>query len=176
LENFEMVIRPAVLADAEAIARVHVESWRTTYAGIVPDEFLAALSVERRAEVWRNNLAENRQSYLVVAEQAGEVIGFAVGGPNREAEDKYGAELYAIYLLANTQKRGTGRALMKAVVQELARRGFTSLLVWVLVDNSACQFYQRLGGQFVREKEIEIGGLALKEAAYGWKSLAGFLE
>lgn len=168
-----MIIRPAVLADADAIARVHVDSWRITYAVIVPDEFLAALSYERRAEVWRNNLSSQSHSYLVVAEQADEVIGFAVGGPNREreADADYEAELYAIYLLASTQKRGTGRALMKALAQELVRRGFNSMLVWVLTENPARKFYQALGGEYVREKDIEIGGVTLKETAYGWKDL-----
>jgi len=168
-----MVIRPAVIEDAEAVARVHVASWRTTYAGIVPDEFLAALSYERRAEVWRNSLSSQSQAYLVVAEQDRKVIGFAVGGPNRETEANaaYEAELYAIYLLASKQKRGIGRALMKAVAQELVRRGFNSLMVWVLTENPARKFYQTLGGEYMREKDIEIGGKTLKETAYGWKDL-----
>lgn len=169
-----MLIRPAVLADVDAIARVHVESWRTTYAGIVSAEFLANLSYERRAETWRNNLESQHQSYLVVAERESELVGFAVGGPNRETEDEYAAELYAIYLLAGEQGQGTGRALFNAVVAELKRRGLASLLVWVLAANPARKFYEALGGQSVREKQIEIGDQSLTEVAYGWKTLTNF--
>lgn len=169
-----MLIRPAVLADVDAIARVHVESWRTTYAGIVSAEFLANLSYERRAETWRNNLESQHQSYLVVAERESELVGFAVGGPNRETEDEYAAELYAIYLLAGEQGQGTGRALFNAVVAELKRRGLASLLVWVLASNPARKFYEALGGQSVREKQIEIGDQSLTEVAYGWKTLTNF--
>lgn len=104
------------------------------------------------------------------------MIGFAVGGPNREAKAEYDAELYAIYLLADEQRRGVGRALFQAEISELVRRGFTSMQVWVLVDNPARKFYEALGGQYVHEKDIEIGGATLKEAAYGWKSLTGFLD
>lgn len=169
-----MIIRPAVLADADAIARVHVDSWRTTYAGIVSAEFLANLSYERRAETWRNNLDGHHHSLIVVAEREGEIVGFATGGPNRETEDDYAAELYAIYLLASEQGQGIGRALFNAVVAELKRRGLASLLVWVLAANPAQKFYEALGGQYVREKQIEIGGQPLTEVAYGWKTLEQF--
>jgi hypothetical protein len=43
-----LVIREAAPADAPGIARVHVDTWRTTYQGIVPDQFLARLSYEAR--------------------------------------------------------------------------------------------------------------------------------
>lgn len=36
--------REARFEDARSIAAVHVDTWRTTYAGIVPDDALAALS------------------------------------------------------------------------------------------------------------------------------------
>lgn len=166
-----MIIRRATAEDAEAIARVHVASWRATYAGIVPAEFLAALSVEQRAAQWREAVTPGRQSYLVVAEAEGEVIGFAVGGPEREGDPDYVAELYAIYLLAEHQGRGIGRALVKEIARELSRRGLNSLLVWVLAENPARKFYEALGGRYLREKEIEIGGQPLLEVAYGWKSL-----
>lgn len=171
-----MMIRRATAEDAEAIARVHVASWRAAYAGIVPDEFLAALSVEERAAVWRDAVAPGRKSYLVVAEDEGEVIGFAVGGPEREGDATYSGELYAIYLLPERQGQGIGRALVIDVAQELSRRGLSSLLIWVLAENPARKFYEALGGQVVREKEIEIGGKGLIEVAYGWKSLAPLIK
>lgn len=78
-------VRLAVPDDALAIARVHVDSWRSTYAGIVPQDFLDGLSYERRAEVWRRSLTNpESQSVMVVAEdETGRIIGFAVGGPER---------------------------------------------------------------------------------------------
>jgi hypothetical protein len=42
------MIRQAILEDAEAIAKVHVASWQAAYKGLMPAEFLASLSVERR--------------------------------------------------------------------------------------------------------------------------------
>ena len=49
-----MTIREAELCDARGIAEVHVRSWQAVYAGIVPDEDLARLSVDQRHEFWRH--------------------------------------------------------------------------------------------------------------------------
>ena len=47
------VIRPAVPGDAEAIAAVHLATWRDAYAGILPADFLDALRVNEFAQRWR---------------------------------------------------------------------------------------------------------------------------
>jgi len=65
---------------------------------------------------------------------------------------------------------------VRAVVEKLGRSGIASMLVWVLVDNPAYQFYAALGGKRVHEKELEIGGKPLIEVAYSWlntRSLRG---
>jgi L-amino acid N-acyltransferase YncA len=164
-------IRPAAPHDAASIAQIHVESWRTTYAGLVPDEYLAQLSVDARAQRWQQAIATlgPNQVILVAADEAGQVVGFASGGPNREADDVYAGEIYAIYLLQAHQGRGLGRQLMRAVIAHLLEHDIHSVLVWVLADNPACGFYAALGGQPVAEKPIEIGGVTLRELAYGWR-------
>jgi ribosomal protein S18 acetylase RimI-like enzyme len=156
--------------DIPAIAKVHVDSWRTTYRGIVASEFLASLSYEESERMWLNGLASSTHPVsLLVAETAdGAVVGFAAGGPEREGDPNYQGEIYAIYLVQNYQRRGIGSALFKACVRELERRGFTSLLLWVLKANPARRFYETLGGKFLREKEIPIGNERLVEVAYGW--------
>jgi GNAT superfamily N-acetyltransferase len=176
---FPVGIRPAEPADARGIARVHVESWRTTYRGLVPDAYLDALSIDRREQFWRERLtgAGIPQGFEVVAvEQDGTVVGFASGGPERENDPLYRGELYAIYLLQSHQGRGIGSKLLRAVAARLLQDGTTAMLLWVLADNPACKFYARLGGQKLREKGIEIGGASLVEAAYGWADLHGLVE
>ena len=66
-----MPIREACIVDAAAITRIHVDSWRTTYAGIVPDEYLASQSYDRREQIWRTHLADrHRADFTFVAEDA----------------------------------------------------------------------------------------------------------
>jgi len=168
-----LVIRPAVPSDAEAIAKVHVESWRTAYKGIVADDFLAALSYERRAEGWRSGLTNpTALSGVSLAETAGQTVGFAAYGRERENDPLYQGELYAIYLLQEWRGQGIGRRLWDAAVADLRRQGINALLLWVLANNPARRFYECLGGQYIREKEIDIGQQRLLEVAYGWPDLS----
>ncbi len=93
-------IREAVPADAPAIARVHVDVWRTTYRGIVPDDYLRTLSYKDREALWTRVLAAtDSQVVFVAADEQGTIIGFANGGPERSRDPVYTGEIYAIYLL-----------------------------------------------------------------------------
>ncbi|MEH1764964.1 MAG: GNAT family N-acetyltransferase [Nostoc sp.] len=170
-----MIVREASHHDVPTIAKVHVDTWRTTYRGIVPDEHLTNLSYEQRANGWYqilNHAPKDGNFTYVAEEEPGEIVGFANGGVERTGNPVYKGELTAIYILQNHQGKGIGRCLAQAVVERLSRSGINSMLVWVLVNNPACQFYAALGGKPVYEKELEIGGKPLIEVAYGWTDTA----
>ena len=62
-------IRQATPADAAAIARVHVDSWRSSYAGVVPEEILSGLSYQEREALWDDILTAPRlERHCYVAE------------------------------------------------------------------------------------------------------------
>jgi ribosomal protein S18 acetylase RimI-like enzyme len=165
------MIRPATLEDAPAIARVHVASWQSTYRGMLPDEFLASLSETGYAERWKRVIGEG-SSKVCVAEDGGEVVGFASGGRERAGEKSYAGELYAIYVIDAAQRRGFGRELVRATVAGLRELGLDDMIIWVLRDNqSARSFYERLGGVYVRAQPITIGSVTLEEVSYGWRRL-----
>jgi SAM-dependent methyltransferase len=165
-------IRPAKLEDAAAIARVHAESWRTTYAGIIPDDYIAKFTADARDRTWRGILgAPARRDFVCVAEDGeGTVVGFVSGGPARGDKD-FAGELYAVYLLHDYQRRRIGRRLAAALARRLLRAGCDSLVVWVLTQNPARQFYAALGGEPVAERPSDIRGAALTEVAYAWKDI-----
>ena len=121
-------IRVAGVADAVAIAAVHVEAWRETYVGIVPVQVLAGLSVDRRTEIWRRiltNPTEFHSSAVFVAERDGTVVGFGCCGLQRAESlnaQGYDGEISSIYVLRAFQRRGLGVALMSVMGRELQRR------------------------------------------------------
>ena len=170
-----MIVREAHSADAPAIGQVQVDSWRITYAGIVPADYLASLSYEQQGQVWERYISTlSSAAAMYVAEAVTrEVVGFAHSGPERSGHKIYTGELYAIYLLAAHQRQGLGRQLMRATVNGLLQHGLPSMLVWVLADNSSRAFYEALGGQQVAEQEITIGEARLTEVAYGWRDIRG---
>ena len=172
-----LVIRQPTLDDAFAIARVHAESWQTVYRGIVPDEFLDSIEVDVWAERHRRNMAEDPVEFVsYVAEIENEIVGWALGGPNRETSTEFSCELYTIYLLPNYLQRGIGRRLMGAVAESLVGSGSGSMLVWVLAKNwAARKFYEALGGIYLGGRTITIGGASLMEVSYGWKDVRALL-
>jgi GNAT superfamily N-acetyltransferase len=167
-----ITIRPALPADASAIARAHVASWQTSYRGMLKAEILAGLSIERRAQGWLKQLeAPPPGNFLHLAEQDGKVLGFASGGPERTNDPHYTGEIYGLYLLQAYQRQGIGRKLVEASVTSLLANGMSNMIIWVLRENPARKFYEALGGQYLRETEIEIQGQILMEVAYGWNDL-----
>lgn len=168
-----MHIRHANEQDAAGIANVHVNSWKTTYKGIVEDRFLENLSAADRIEGWRRKLANmpEDEQLQVIADEDGKVYGFMSYGMEREQKISDEGELYAIYLLKEIQGMGWGRELFARLKEFLQKNGYRSLLVWVLEGNSAEHFYKHMGGQERRRKEIVIGGKTHTEVALLWSSI-----
>ncbi len=164
--------RRASIDDAEAVARVHCESWRTTYFGLIPDHVIEAWSdLEKRTQGWREIIA-TRPETLWLADQNGEVVGFADGGVAREPNDGFAGQLFGIYLLKFAQRQGIGRALVRQVFDDLQAKGHSSARVEVLAANSpAIGFYQGLGASYVRDVAFEMMGETLIESVYGWDRL-----
>ena len=166
-----MQIRQANPKDAPRIAWVHLESWKTTYPGIVPQSYMDGLKVETGIQNWRERLTQADGPIVFVAEDEAEIFGFAAGGTMIHPVDGFDGELGAIYLLLSHQRRGAGAALVRRMASALVERGFLSMVVWVLKANPSRRFYERMGGVLVAEQGIEIGGVTLPEVAYGWKDL-----
>jgi GNAT superfamily N-acetyltransferase len=166
-------VRRATAGDAPAIARVRVDSWRTTYRGLIPDAYLDGMQVEASAALWDRVLTAGSSSTSVfVAECAGDVTGFACG--TRLAPPKHGfdAELAAVYLRRDFQRRGVGRRLVGAVVDAQRVNGATGLLTWVIAGNKGARaFYEGLGAELVVEQPFQWDGMDLVEAGYGWRDL-----
>ena len=169
VSDFPFSIREATHSDVPAMSRVHVDTWRTTYRGIVPAKYLENLSYERREKGWYQILNRRDSNFTYIAQdKSGEIVGFASAGVERTGDPVYKGELMAIYIRQSHQRKGLGCRLVQVVVERLAQLDMNSILVWVLADNPACQFYAALGGKLVYEKEIMVGEKPLIEVAYGW--------
>ncbi|WHY62498.1 GNAT family N-acetyltransferase [Cytobacillus firmus] len=165
-----MKIRTAKLSDAGGIAKVHVDSWRTTYKNIIPEEFLENLSYQSREELWINIIP---QGIVFVAENdEGQIVGFSSGSKERSGDYKeYQGELSSIYILKEFQGQGIGKALVKSVIRELGKSGMNTMLVFVLADNNSTLFYEAMGGKVIDKIEVEIAGKKLNELVYGWDTI-----
>ncbi|MET0424103.1 MAG: GNAT family N-acetyltransferase [Actinoplanes sp.] len=141
-------IRPITDADIDEVAAVHVRTWQVAYAGIVPDDYLAAMDPAVNAERRRANLAP-AGSQTLVAVVDGRIAGFASFGPYRRrdsAPDPGMGELYAIYVDPDRWGHGAGRLLLEAAKDGLTAAGFPDMRLWVLTGNTgARRFYEKMG-------------------------------
>lgn len=166
-------VRDAEMADMEAIARVHIASWRTTYGELIESSWLEQMerNLDSRVDARRQRLSRTDVHTFVMTSPGGLVVGLADVGPLAGEDPQFDGELYAIYLLKGWQGLGGGRALVRAGASWLLHRGYHSMKVWVLRDNPSRMFYERLGAEFVERRPITIGAQTLDEDGYGWRSL-----
>ncbi len=162
-------IRPATVEDIDALGRVHATTWRETYRGMVPDDFLDTLTPEKSAGYWMRVFERMRPESLVFALVLDrEIIGYTSGGPARNDIPEVDGEIYTLYLLPEHQGNGLGRFMMEHLLAELRATGFQTFGVWVLEENPTRAFYKRMGGRFIRTKEIEIAGETVTEELWIW--------
>ncbi len=157
------------------IARVHVDSWRTTYPGIMPQAHLDALSYAEREQWWAEILRGDSpyKTLVSVAEtEGGEIVGFVSGGAERAGDPDFRGEVYGLYLLQAEQGQGLGRRLVQTFARRLAEEGYQTLLIWVNAQNPARRFYEALGGLSARTGQRETKGVTYDDIGYGWDEAA----
>jgi GNAT superfamily N-acetyltransferase len=167
-----------VVDDAKEASRMHAETWRTSYRGLVPDALLDGLTDDRWETGWRRGFESMDPTRVVhVAEIEGRIAGFAGGGRARPgAPAGYIGEVYALYVRPAHQRRGIGRILLKAAASGLVERGLVPIVIWTLFDNPLSRgFYESLGGTVIGEKREPFDGYELHEVAYGWRDPAPLL-
>lgn len=167
-------IREAEVNDAFEIAKIHIDCWKTTYKGIVPDEKLDGMSYGKSEEKWKETFASEKdgQGKILIAEISGKPVGFCSGGRKRKGSKRtegYEGEIKAVYILKKYQKRGIGRKFMESFEQIFTKNGIYSYIVWVLKENDSKNFYKHLGGRLITTKTYDIGGKKLKGLCYGFK-------
>jgi GNAT superfamily N-acetyltransferase len=175
----DYVLRSPTVADAARLAEVHLRSWQTAYRGIFPQHWLDdwRSRLARRTTTWAGVLAQPDppgSATIVVETSAGEMAGFAGGGPRRDdGIGHHRGELYGIYLLAEHRGRGQGARLLRWTADHLRRLGFADMMLWVVASNPSCGFYAAMGGVVIPglTKEVEIAGVGAREIAYGWDRL-----
>jgi ribosomal protein S18 acetylase RimI-like enzyme len=160
-------VRLATVSDADAIGRVQVETWKTAYAGLLPQETIDAFDVSARQAMWREGLGRaprpGSATFLALVED--DVVGFAAVGASHS--ENGAGELYAIYVDPGHWGRGAGRALIERSEASLRESGFPSALLWVIEGNERAErFYRAAGWERDGEKEDVFQGALVTELRY----------
>jgi ribosomal protein S18 acetylase RimI-like enzyme len=169
------MLRSAHAADEPAIARLHADSWRTAYRGILRDDFLDGAVVANRHALWSTRFSEiDREDQLIlVSEESGEIQAFACAF--LDADPEWGTLLDNLHVIPGLKGRGLGRQLMSRVAENIQRHGLQSTLhLWVYEQNiQARGFYERLGGVITDcVAEAAPDGSRVNALRYGWRELS----
>lgn len=166
----DLRIREMALADCRAVAEIRVGGWRSAYAGLVPRSYLDAMDVAEDTERRRAMLLRPGNPVVnLVAERAGEILGWAAYGPYRDGEVRTeDAELYALYVRPGHWGGGVGAALLRTATDRCETAGHPRMLLWVLKGNArARRFYEHHGfSADGAEEPFEAAGVEVPEMRY----------
>ena len=160
-------VRPAIARDARAIAEIHVATWQATYADLMPADYLASISIEKRFAFWREAI-EFSDPQLLVATDGEKIVGFVGFDRSRDTGSKSSTgEIWAMYVSPEHWGKGLGLALWDGAREGLKEEGCTHVTLWVLLKNErALRFYED-GAGFKREmpslKTVAFGSVRLEE-------------
>lgn len=160
----QATIRAAAGDDVAALAALHVATWKEAYADLLPDAFFTQEFSDGRVRMWNQILIEQprEDSRIVVAERAGELVGFAMVGRSFGAEGQdlpRDRQLYMIYVLASEYGSGLGQRLLDAAL------GDEAAMLWVAKENPrAVAFYHRNGFEFDGAEQTDPGAPLITDA------------
>lgn len=161
-------IRPATVADADAIAALHAASWRSAYRGIFKDSTLGPVLDDERRTHWSGKLAAmTADDTVLVAGDNGFIAVWAKGDPG------FGAYIDNLHVHPERRSGGLGRRLLGEAMRRVARRGERGAYLWVFDDNvRAIDFYRRLDGEIVEGGFDEIDGKQVAHSRIAWRDTA----
>lgn len=160
-QSGQLVFRPAAAEDAEAVARLHADSWRHHYRGAYSDEFLDGDVAAERLEVWTERLAApGRSTATILAEEGDHVLGFVHVVLDDDPE--WGSLVDNLHVTRPRKRRGIGRALMAEAAHAVLAHGGGGVYLWVLEQNTDAQaFYAARGGRCNGRRLVRApGGIA----------------
>ncbi len=177
-----IAVRRARPVDAPGIAAVHVAGWRSAYPGVLPDDFLAGLSVARQTAYYDRAIRIGLGVQVAVlsgddvpSTGAPRIVGFSTARRSGHSGLAEG-EVETLYVLDDYKERGLGRDLLRASARHLAGLGCRSAFAWVLRDNPAGFFYGHLGGKRIATGNTRVGGQDVARTAFAWDPIQLLLD
>jgi ribosomal protein S18 acetylase RimI-like enzyme len=174
--DLALSVRTARQEDAADLARIYIESWHDTYAGIIPHALLAAMSHKNHTARWLTAIKgteRNTGGAVLVAEDATHgLVGLASLGGARDKALGFDGEVYTLYVDPAFLGMGVGRTLLAGAFHTLKERKLRSCIIWAHAKNNACFFYEALGGKRVATRTTRLLGELTPEIGFGWRQLA----
>lgn len=167
-------IRKAVPQDALGITIVNVYTWKTTYAGLMPEDMIDSriAGLRKRVERCRDDIERDDNFLVAAADET--VVGFCIYGKSRNYDFKNCGEIFALYVLKGFQGTGLGKVLFSAGIKALLKQGMTSMILNCLRGNPSLGFYKHMGGKIVGQRTDESQDGKIMEDIVLYENLTRF--
>jgi ribosomal protein S18 acetylase RimI-like enzyme len=175
MNDLALSVRTARPEDAANLARIYIESWQDTYAGMISHTLLGTMSLRAHTARWQatiKSMERNSGTVLVAEEVRFGAIGLCSLGKARDGGAGFEGEVYTLYVDPAFLGRGAGRALLSGAFAAFKDRKLRSCLIWAHARNNACFFYEAMGGRRVATRTTRLLGELTPEIGFGWKRLA----
>ena len=146
------MIRFAKKNDAKEIVYINIMGWKNTYKNIFPQEFLDNLNPDDELNI---DKCKNKIDEYIVCEIDKKIVGMARYGDNKKGYDSSYGEIYAIYVDSNYEGKGIGTEIVNFILKNVKNR-YKHILISTLEQNSANEFYKKIGGKFIGKSEFEL--------------------
>ncbi len=157
-----MKIEQAKISDASKIVDININEWINTYTGIFPTDFLKNLKNKKEESIEK---CKNKINEYVVCKIDNQVIGFLRYGKNKKGYSDAYCEIYSLYIDKNYQHKGIGSSLI-AYAFEILKPQYKYVLISTLVQNSANEFYQKIGGELLKQIDFKLESNVYQENSY----------
>lgn len=141
----KITIRRAEIYDAKDLAHIILESWRSTYSDLIPEEEIKRyLDLERRRNQFERFISQGE--IVLIGFIDNKPCGLAFANPDNDEGLEVCGSIYSMYTLEESWGMGLGKALMDNVIRELREAGCRKVLLWVYEENPrARKFYEKCG-------------------------------
>lgn len=156
------IVKPK-LKDALEIANLIKYGWNCAYKGLIEDDYLKNMDIEKMAEKWKENIKVDKNIYVYKKDR--KILGVIRIGESIDMKNV--GEIFCLYVRPEEKRKGIGSQLFEFAKDKIIEQGYDEMIVWCLKGNKeGSNFYIKCGGNKIEERDYIIRGLKIREEGY----------
>ena len=159
------MIRKALKDDSLNIAKLIISGWQTAYKGLIDENALKNMSIQEAKKGWEKLLSlESNTNFTCVYEEDNKILGVIRFGDPIDKEEKYNAEIHALYVEPTLKRHGIGSKLFKYATEYFIKNRKTNMIIWCLKGNEpSIKFYEKMGGKITKTRKTVVHDISVEE-------------
>ena len=159
------IVKPEI-NDSLEIAKLIKNAWNSAYRGIISDEYLENMDVEKISKSWNKGIESDKDNIYVYREN-NQIKGVIRFGKTEDLFLKNTGEVFVLYVKPEEKRKGIGTILLEFAKNKFMEAGYDKMIIWCLKGNKqGSNFYKKHGGEKIKERDYIVGGIKVREEGY----------